>query len=232
LVACIDIPDEDSVTSAASASSSSASASAFSSSAAAAHSDDDDGSLSASTQFRGFSLLESKLGGSYLGVGLTGDNAKQCPLLSMHLEEDGVPYENMLWNFKPDGSLENRVNGLVLQVKNDGENVVVCGQRKLEKNGSLKAACKWMYTPKGELVNEASEYLLTVRNGSRENFAEVWCNFRPPKVGKLGGASKAQRWIFSAFNGVPKPASSAPKISKQPTTGQLVKHHLKFLLGV
>jgi len=196
--------------------------------------DDDDDGISGSTfeQFRGYSLLESKLGGTYLGINLKTDKSKQFSLVSMHLEDDGVPYESMLWNLKPDGSLESKVDGLVLQVTDDGESTVICGQRKSDRNGVLKASCKWTYTSKGELVHEASEYLLTIRNGSRENFTEVWCNYRPPKVGKFGGATKAQRWIFNAFNGEFKPASSAPEILSEPTTTQAVKHHLKFLLGV
>jgi len=194
--------------------------------------DDDDVSRNNFEQFRGYSLLESKLGGTYLGINLKADKSKQFTLVSMHLEDDGVPYESMLWNLKPDGSLESKVDGLVLQVTDDGESTAICGQRKCDRNGSLKASCKWTYTSKGELVNEASEYLLTIRNGSRENFTEVWCNYRLPKVGKIGGATKAQRWIFSAFNEEAKPASSAPEILSEPSTSQAVKHHLKFLLGI
>ena len=77
---------------------------------------------------------------------------------------------------------------------------VLCDEKML--GSERETGCqRWTLDKRsGELVNKATGFLLTIRNGSKASRAEVWCNYKSP----LLGASDAQRWFLRRYDGEPK----------------------------
>jgi hypothetical protein len=163
-----------------------------------------------STSTHGYSLLQSGVG-TYLAMNFEAPNAP-LPVRAMTLDPDGVPVFGMLWQLMPDGTLQNRATGFVLEIEGlqTGRKIpVVCGEKSGGAAGDVAAAAQWTYTADHEIVNKGNGFLLTVRNGSNKTRAEVWCNFKVP----LLGTTQAQRWFFRPYEGDPK----APLYPVNPT---------------
>jgi hypothetical protein len=127
------------------------------------------------------------------------------PVRSMQLDADGIPVKGMLWKLMPDGSILNKLTGLVLQTvmdSTDRKAVCVCDDPDVNPDGSLGTTCVWTYNKDGSLKNASNGYLLTVAGGSTKSRTEVWLNARPPKL--IGGATRAMKWKLTPYSGQPK----------------------------
>mmetsp|Transcript_7301 Transcript_7301/g.8689 ORF Transcript_7301/g.8689 Transcript_7301/m.8689 type:complete len:92 (+) Transcript_7301:1856-2131(+) len=59
---------------------------------------------------------------------------------------------------------------------------------------------KWKFTNTGQLINVLTGYVLTVKNGSKKPFSDIWV--------REANHSKAQMWYFEKE---PKPPPPPPK---------------------
>jgi hypothetical protein len=120
------------------------------------------------------------------------------PVRAMTLDADGVPVKGMLWRMNPDGSLQNKATGLVLQITNHkaSRKVLVCCDHYTPGDASQR----WYATADREIFSGANNYMLTIRNGSTKDRGEVWCNNKK----FWQGITKAQRWTFVPYTGQPK----------------------------
>jgi len=152
----------------------------------------------------GWCLLQSGVG-TYMAMNFEGTGYGDgegghdvLPVRSMVLDRDGIPVKGMLWRLNPDGSIQNKSTGLVLEIegKKSGRKVPVeCDNKEDGHKSQL-----WTYTKDRTIVSGSNGYLLTIKGGSSKPFTTIWCNFRNPLLGITG----AQRWTFIPYQGKPK----------------------------
>jgi hypothetical protein len=154
------------------------------------------GSSTTAVQWLGFGYIQSDCG-TVLAMNFESDHAP-LPVRAMALDTDGVPVKGMLWRMNPDGSLQNKATGLVLQISyhKSARKVLVCCDHHVPGDGSQQ----WYATADREIFCGANHYMLTIRNGSMKDRGEVWCNNKK----FWQGVTKAQRWTFVPYAGQPK----------------------------